>query len=93
MHNCESQNTPPVLQMFTNLNIRIIWLPPHSSHFLQPLDLSVFGILKREYLDHWVKPTRPKVEGKLLRIHRAWHSATDPITISSAWTAAAIWHG
>jgi hypothetical protein len=34
---------------------------------------------------------RPKVEGKLLRIHRARQSATDPITISSAWTTAAIW--
>lgn len=91
MDNCESHKTPALLQIYTDLNIRVIWLPAHSSHFLQPLDLCVFSILKREYQNHWAKPTRPKVEGKLLRIHRAWHSATDVVTISSAWKAGGIW--
>jgi hypothetical protein len=53
--------------------------------------LSVFSIFKREYQNHWAKPTRPKVEGKLLQIHRAWDAATDIVTISSAWKAAGIW--
>jgi DDE superfamily endonuclease/Tc5 transposase DNA-binding domain len=30
-------------------NIRLIYLPPHSSHVLQPLDLSIFSQIKRSY--------------------------------------------
>ena len=29
--------------------VQLVFLPAHSSHILQPLDLSVFGALKREY--------------------------------------------
>lgn len=30
-------------------NIRLIYLPPHSSHVLQPLDLSIFSQIKSSY--------------------------------------------
>jgi DDE superfamily endonuclease/Tc5 transposase DNA-binding domain len=30
-------------------NIRLVYLPPHSSHVLQPLDLSIFSQIKRSY--------------------------------------------
>ena len=30
-------------------HIELLFLPPHSSHVLQPLDLTVFGILKVKY--------------------------------------------
>jgi hypothetical protein len=39
--NHTTHNHPDVLEMLSELNVNAIWLPPHSSHFLQPLDLSV----------------------------------------------------
>ena len=35
-------------EAFTN-NIHIIYLPPHTSYVLQPLDLAIFSPLKRAY--------------------------------------------
>ena len=32
-------------------NIVLVFLPPHLSHFLQPLDVSVFQWLKKAYKD------------------------------------------
>jgi hypothetical protein len=35
---------------FIRINkVQVIFLPPHSSHVLQPLDLSVFGPMKQRY--------------------------------------------
>jgi hypothetical protein len=68
-----------------------IWALSHSSDFLQPLDLYLFGARKRVYLNHWRKPTRPKVEVKLLRIHRAGHHGAEKITVSAAERAVVIW--
>lgn len=33
----------------TENNIIPIWMPPHCSHLLQPLDVSYFPVLKRQY--------------------------------------------
>ena len=33
-------------------NIYMIFLPPHSSHVLQPLDVGAFSALKRAYRKH-----------------------------------------
>jgi hypothetical protein len=35
-------------QCFVN-NVQMVYLPPHSSHVLQPLDVGVFSVLKRRY--------------------------------------------
>src|ERR1700761_5497956 len=35
-------------QCYSN-NIKLVYLPPHSSHVLQPLDLSCFSSLKKGY--------------------------------------------
>jgi DDE superfamily endonuclease len=35
-------------ECFSN-NIYLLFLPPHTSHVLQPLDLSIFAPLKRAY--------------------------------------------
>ncbi|KAF7920907.1 hypothetical protein EAE99_007759 [Botrytis elliptica] len=37
-----------MFECFKN-NIHLLFLPPHTSHVLQPLDLSIFSSLKREY--------------------------------------------
>jgi hypothetical protein len=46
MDNHHTQNIPDVLQEMTRLGIQPIWLPAHPSHFLQPVDLTVFSAFK-----------------------------------------------
>ena len=72
------------------LGIVCIWLPPHSSHFLQVLDLLVFAELKKAYRATRTKKTKPKIEGKLLHILSAWHKASYRLTIIKAWERAGI---
>jgi hypothetical protein len=76
--------------MYRDLGIHTIWLPPHSSHFLQMLDLVIFGILKKKYAGLRSKPTRPKLEGKILRILQAWHDTVWRPNIRQAWGRAAV---
>ncbi|TLS20308.1 uncharacterized protein PpBr36_11424 [Pyricularia pennisetigena] len=44
-----SHATPEFMTECFKNNVFIVYLPPHSSHVLQPLDLSVFSVLKSEY--------------------------------------------
>jgi hypothetical protein len=43
MGNCPSHNKRQLRALYTQYNIQVIWLPAHSSHFLQPLDLGLWG--------------------------------------------------
>ena len=68
MDNCACHSTKNVMQEFENVrSVEIIWLPPHSTHFLQPLDASFFGILKNYYRGEKMKQVRPKIVGKMLK--------------------------
>ena len=87
MDNATVHNVPDVL---TEVGIQPIWLPPHSSHFLQVLDLLVFAELKKAYRTRRSKKTSPRIEGKLLRILYAWNVATYRLTILKAWQRAGI---
>jgi hypothetical protein len=44
-----SHLTPEFDQTCTENNIIPVCMPPHSSHLLQPLDVSCFAVLKRQY--------------------------------------------
>ncbi|EED12346.1 pogo transposable element, putative [Talaromyces stipitatus ATCC 10500] len=44
-----SHLTPQFDQICTENNIIPVCMPPHSSHLLQPLDVSCFAVLKRQY--------------------------------------------
>jgi hypothetical protein len=43
MNNCPMHNKRELLILLTQYNIQVIWIPAHSSHFLQPLDLFFSG--------------------------------------------------
>jgi hypothetical protein len=90
MDNHDMHNRKPVLDQMTALNIISIWLPPHSSHFLQVLDVGVFGAYKKNYRNGRTKTTVPKLERKILRILKAWDLTTWVITIWNAWRASGI---
>ena len=44
-----SHSTPEFDQFCTEHSIITLCMPPHSSHLLQPLDVSCFAVLKRSY--------------------------------------------
>ena len=77
MDNCGIHNTQLVREKLMQIpRLQIIWLPPHTSHFLQMLDASVFGQLKSLYRNLRTLDTRPKIEGKILRaFHALWTAA------------------
>jgi hypothetical protein len=69
-----THNTPDVLHEMT-LGIQLIWLPAHASHFLQPLDLTVFSGFKRTYMSTRLIATRRKIKGKIVCALHAWHTS------------------
>ena len=48
--NCSAHLDDELLQKLAQNNVRLITIPPHSSHVFQPLDLVTFGIFKKEML-------------------------------------------
>jgi hypothetical protein len=90
MDNHGTHNTADVLQEMTRLGIQLIWLPAHASYFLQPLDLIVFSAFKRTYMNTWLVATRPKIEGKIVRALRAWHTSAYIGLIDNGWKASGL---
>ena len=78
-----------------NNNIQVLVLPPHTSHILQPLDVAIFGPLKKAL----TTTLSPYHEAQLSRIQKAeWVEAYDqarnmtftPQNIASAWRGAGL---
>jgi hypothetical protein len=105
--NFSAHVTPAVLKLCAANNIEVIGLPPHSSNYLQPLDLSCNAPLKRYYevnLDHWKArqlPGRAVTVQDLVVIlakpqHRlitasAWDRAFCPDNVMAGFAAAGIY--
>lgn len=47
LDNCSAHYGPDITALANQNNLHFLYIPPHSSHFLQCLDVSVFGITKR----------------------------------------------
>ncbi|KAK6208528.1 transposase [Colletotrichum tabaci] len=78
-------------------NIHLLFLPPHTSHVLQPLDQSVFGPLKAAYrkelgyLSHWNDST---IVGKRNFLGCYYKAALAGMTIKnirSGWKWTGLW--
>ncbi|GBP27162.1 hypothetical protein EVAR_15935_1 [Eumeta japonica] len=55
--NHDSHLAPAVLNIAKDNGVTLLTIPPHSSHILQPLDVSVFGPLQTYYnaaMDSWL---------------------------------------
>ena len=87
--------TQEVIEAATRNRGSIFSLPAHSSHLLQPLDLSLFGPLKRG----WVKAcaafshltstvVNQRNFAKIFNV--AWHSSTTPEVIRGGFKRAGI---
>jgi hypothetical protein len=60
MDNCQCHKKNTLSDVYAALTIWIIRLPPHSSHFLQLLDLVLFAQLKVTYQDQQAVKIKPK---------------------------------
>jgi len=82
---------------YYNNNIYLLFLPPHTSHVLQPLDLSVFAPLKRAYrkeLGYLSLLTDSTPIGKrnfLGCYQKARKSALISTNIKLGWKATGLW--
>jgi 4-hydroxybenzoate polyprenyltransferase len=78
-------------------NIHLLFLPPHSSHVLQPLDLAIFSPLKRAYRKHLgilALKTNATWVGKKNFIscyQKARKEALTAANIKSGWQATGLW--
>jgi hypothetical protein len=90
MDNHGTHNTAVILQEMSGIGIQPIRLPAHSSHFLQPLDLTVFATFKRNCMNTKAIATKPKIEGKIVRALRAWHSSAYIQSICNGWKAGGV---
>lgn len=78
-------------------DVFLIYLPPHTSHILQPLDLTVFSVLKSSYrrlLQQLVRITDNTSIGKaqfLTTYAKARALAMKPETIKAGWKSTGLW--
>jgi DDE superfamily endonuclease len=78
-------------------NVKLVYLLPHSSHILQPLNLSCFSVIKSRYRGQITNLARYKDSApiKKIRFIQYYHKArTEGLTgsiIQSGWRAAGIY--
>ena len=90
------ETTQFMLECFKN-NIHLLFLPPHTSHVLQPLDLSIFSPLKKEYryhlntLDSLTDSTPIGKRNFLACYQKARLKALTLRNITSGWKASGLW--
>lgn len=71
-------------------NLIIHYLVPHSSNQTQPLDLVIFGLMKR-FMNDFKTPEKLTAQSKqLFKIHQAIYRCCTPITCRSAFRAIGV---
>ena len=71
-------------------NIKIVMIPPHSSHLVQPLDQGVFRSMKSKYstVPNW--PNKSKITTKLQKIYTVIQMTDNEQTILRSWEHSGI---
>ena len=92
-----SHTTVDFMWLCHSNKIQVLYLPAHTSHVLQPLDLSIFSPLKHSYrkylnqLNNWSEST---VMGKMAMVQcvqKARHDALTSKNIKAGWKATGLW--
>lgn len=92
-----SHETTEFMYMCFENKIHLVFLPPHSSHVLQPLDQSVFGPLKTAYkkelgnLSQWDAGTVVGKRNFLVCYGKARNAALTSKNIISGWKWTGLW--
>ena len=78
--------------------IQLLYLPAHTSHILQPLDLTIFGPLKHAYRKHarqlYIQENTPpfgKLRFLIIYLTKARTEAITNQNIKAGWRAAGLW--
>jgi hypothetical protein len=80
-----SHHSPEFLQECEQRNIYTLFLVPHSSDQMQPLDLVTFLLLKRYFGQYTFDMLPTAQSNKIVKIMGAWYQATAPHQVVSAW--------
>ncbi|KAK7185898.1 Tigger transposable element-derived protein 2 [Paraphaeosphaeria sporulosa] len=84
------------LWIYKQNKVRLLFLPTHSSHVLQPLDLSIFSVVKRFYhqqiqeLSHLDNAALVRKERFITTYHIAREGAITKRVIHTRWATAGI---
>lgn len=93
----ESYTTIDFMWECYNNDIRVLYLPEHSSHLLQPLDLTIFPALKKAYrkkVKQLVKTTDDSALSKarfLKSYSKIRKQVMKPETIREGWELSGMW--
>ena len=84
---CTAHLSPEVNSALNSIgNIKMIFIPPHSSHITQMLDATIFSALKRRYsVIPGNKKFASKFTRKLMRIKNAYQTSITDELIRSGW--------
>jgi len=89
MDNLTAHGNSDVMNLFNNIgNIYVVFLPPHSSHFMHALDLLFFGVFKKFYKSLRSENPSDSLVGKLSNIHKALYYASYFSTIQKSFRRA-----
>lgn len=82
-------------ELFESNDILVLYIPPHSSHLIQPLDRGINLTFKCEYRKHY--ENTPGLDRKTLRNNniqialKCYEEATTRLKIEKAWKHAGMW--
>jgi hypothetical protein len=84
LDNHSSHTTPDFRAFCEEHNIILLWMPPHSSHILQPMDVGCFAPLKVAFS----KQNQALIQRKIYHVTKndfivSIHSAIDSLTVSN----------
>jgi len=97
MDNHSTHVDPVTLKWAAEQDVDLLFLPAHTSHVLQPLDVGVFGPFKRAYGEAICEITRTEAVSTLTRaqLMRALKTAHDkavtPANIAAGFMATGLW--
>lgn len=92
----ESHKTPEMHRLALEHNIEFFFLPPHTTHRVQPLDVGVFGPLQRRWQE-WCDEIISETNGEIPRSEfvKEYINIRNKIftkeLIQSAWKKAGMW--
>jgi hypothetical protein len=82
LDNHGSHTTPEFRSFCEDNNIILLWMPPHSSHLLQPLDVGCFGPLKTAFS----KQNQDLIRNHIFHIRKVDFLATFHIAFQASFT-------
>lgn len=91
MDGCSCHRGAEIEQMLDSQGIVSVFLPPHSSDQLQPLDVGIFGNHKAAQSRIYVPDSLSRQTQQVVRALAAFQAIAHPYAVTSAFRKAGIW--